>query len=68
MKEVEKEGYTYLGKVELDKVKENEMKEKTIKEYQQRLRLVLKPKLNVKNKITAMNAWEVAVYRYVERE
>ena len=68
MKEVEKEGYTYLGKVELDKVKENEMKEKTIKEYQQRLRLVLKSKLNVKNKITAMNTWEVAIYRYVERE
>ena len=33
LKEVEKEGYTYLGIVELDKIKENEMKEKTIKEY-----------------------------------
>ena len=32
MKEVEKEGYTYLGIVELDKNKEKEMKEKTIKE------------------------------------
>ena len=32
IKEVEKEGYTYLGIVELDKIKENEMKEKTIKE------------------------------------
>ena len=31
MKEVELEGYTYLGRVELDKIKENEMKEKTIK-------------------------------------
>ena len=31
MKEVEKEGYTYLGIVELDKIKENEMKEKIIK-------------------------------------
>ena len=31
MKEFEKEGYTYLGIVELDKIKENEMKEKTIK-------------------------------------
>ena len=28
MKEVEKEGYTYLSIVELDKIKENEMKEK----------------------------------------
>ena len=33
MKEVEQEGYKYLGIVELDKMKENEMKEKTIKEY-----------------------------------
>ena len=32
IKEVEIEGYTYLGIVELDKIKENEMKEKTIKE------------------------------------
>ena len=31
MKEVEKEGYTYLGIVELDKIKEDEMKTKTIK-------------------------------------
>ena len=33
MKEVEKEGYTYLGLDELDRIKENEMKEITIKEY-----------------------------------
>ena len=37
MKDIEKEGYTYLGKVELDKIKENKMKKKqknkTIKEY-----------------------------------
>ena len=41
MKEVEKEGYTYLGIVELDKIKENEMKKKTLKEYKRRLRLIL---------------------------
>ena len=56
IKEVEKEGYTYLGIAELDQIKENEMKEKTIKEYKRRLRLVLKSKLNGKNKITAINA------------
>ena len=64
MKEVEKEGYTYLGIVELDKIKENEMKEITIKEYKRRLRLVLKSKLNRKNKLTAINAWAMAVFRY----
>ena len=64
MKEVEKEGYTYLGIVELDKIKENEMKEKTIKEYKRRHRLILKSKLNGKNKVTAINVWAVAVFRY----
>ena len=51
-----------MGIVELGKIKENYMKEKTIKEYKQRLRLVLKSKLNGKNKITAINAWAVAVF------
>ena len=54
----------YLGIVELDKVKESEMKEKTIKEYKRRLRLILKSKLNGKNKITAINTWAVAIFRY----
>ena len=31
MKEVEREGYTYLWITELDKIKENEMKEKNNK-------------------------------------
>ena len=66
MREVEKEGHTYLGIVELDKIKENEMKKKTIKEYKRRLRLILKSKLNGKNKvkITTINTWAVAVFRY----
>ena len=51
MKEVEKEGYTYLGIFELDKTKKKEMKEKTTKEYKRRLQLVLKSKVNGKNKM-----------------
>ena len=50
MKEVEQDGYTYLGIVELNKIKESEMKEKKIKEYQRRFRLILKSKLNGKIK------------------
>ena len=53
-----------MGIFELDNIKENEMKEKTIKEYKQRLWLVLKSKLNGKNKITAIYAWAVTVFRY----
>ena len=45
------EGYTYLGMVELDKIKDSKMKEKTITEYKRRLRL-----MKWENKITAINA------------
>ena len=64
MREADKKGYTYLGIVELDKIKENEMKEKTTKENKRRLRLVIKSKTNGRNKIRAINAWAVAILRY----
>ena len=48
MKEVEPEGCKYLGTVELEKIKENEMKEKIERGYKRRLRLVFKSKLNGK--------------------
>ena len=40
------------------------MKNKIIAEYKRRLRLVLKSKLNGKNKIQAINTWGVALLRY----
>ena len=46
MKEVEKERYKYHGIVELDKVKENEMKKRTTEEHKQRLRQA--PKIKTK--------------------
>ena len=64
IKEVGQEGYTYLGIVELDTVKEDEMKGRTVREYKRRLRLVLKSKLNGRNKITAIHTWAVAIFRY----
>ena len=41
MNEVE-DGYTCLGVVELDKLREDEMKEKLTSEFKRRLRLILK--------------------------
>ena len=41
------------------------MKEKFSKEYLQRLRLILRLKLNGRNKIIAVYAWTVSVMRYV---
>ena len=40
------------------------MKEKITKEYKQRQRLILKSKLNVRNKVTAINTWAVPICRY----
>ena len=40
------------------------MKNKVTGEYKRRLRLILKSKLNGKNKIQAINTWAVALLRY----
>ena len=64
MKQVGQEEYTYLGIIELDKIKETEMKEKIAKEYRRRQRLILKYKLNGRNKVTAINTWAVAISKY----
>ena len=64
MKQVGQEGYTYLGIIELDKIKETEMKKKITNEYKRRQRLILKSKLNGKNKVTAISTWAVAIFRY----
>ena len=55
IKEVEKDGYRYLGIPELDTFKEKEMKDKLKQEYLRRTRLILKLKLNGHNIIKAMN-------------
>ena len=64
LKEVDENGYTYLGILELDEIKEHEMKKRVTAEYKRSLRLILKYKLNGKNKIQAINTWEVALLRY----
>ena len=55
MKAIDDEGYKYLGILESDKIKENEMKLQFVKEYKHRVRLILMSKLNGKNKIKAIN-------------
>ena len=40
------------------------MKEKITKEYKQRQILILKSKLNGRNKVTEIKAWTVAIFRY----
>ena len=64
MKELDDTGYKYVGILEYDKVKEKKMKDVLAAEYKRRIKLVLKSKLNAKNKILAINAWTVTVLRY----
>ena len=55
IKEVDAEGYKYLGILELEKFKEREMKDMFRIEYLRRFKLVMKSQLKGKNKIKAAN-------------
>ena len=64
IKTVEKDGYKYLGILELDGILHNDMKSKLKGEYLRRLRKTLKSKLSAKNVVMAINTWAVPVMRY----
>ena len=64
IKEVNDEGYKYLGILELDRLKEDEMKTTFQKEYFRRVRLIMQSKLIGRNKIKAINTWAVSLVRY----
>ena len=53
-----------LGFLELDKTKENEMKKVFRREYLGRVNLVMKSKLNGRNKLMAINTWAASLLRY----
>ena len=61
---IDKEGYKYLGILEKDEILSQKMEEKIMGKYYRRLRLILKSKLNGKNKVMGINMWAVAVVRY----
>ena len=64
IKEVGGGGYKYLGILELDNIKEKEMKDKFKYEYLRRTRLIVKSKLNGSNLIKAINVWVISLLRY----
>ena len=64
IREIEEGGYKYLGILEYDRVKEQGMKDKFRNEYFRRSKLILKSKLNGRNKIMAVNTWAVSILRY----
>ena len=64
MKELDQQGYKYLGVIQLDKIMNKEMKENIGNEYNMRVKLICKSNLNVGNFISGMNAWAIGVMRY----
>ena len=61
---IEENGYKYIGILEADDMKHDEMKDQIRKEYVRRIRKILKSKLNVGNIISAINSRAFAVARY----
>ena len=64
MRENEEEGYKYFGILKVDVIREKEMKERFARQYKRRLKLMLKSKLNRKNKVNAINTWAFHALRY----
>ena len=64
IKEVEKNGYRYLGILEYNKITESKMKENFWREYLKRTKLIMKCRLSGRNKIIAINKWAVSLMRY----
>ena len=65
IQELDQEGvYNYLGVDESDGVQHSKMKEKIRKEYNRRVRLILRTELNGRNKIEAINSLAVPVVQY----
>ena len=64
MKEVEEEGYKYLGVHQAEVQMNKEMKLKVEKEYLRRVKLLARSKLYAGNLIRGINAWAIGVVRY----
>ena len=63
--ELDQEGvYKYLGVDESDGIQHNKMKEKIRKEYNRRVRSILRTELNGRNKIEAINSLAVPVVQH----
>ena len=65
IQELDQEGvYKYLGVDESDGIQHSKMKERIRKEYNRRVRLILRTELNGRNKIEAINSLAVPVVQY----
>ena len=60
----ENETYKYLGILEADTIKQEEIKDRIQKEYLRGTRKLLETKLSSRNVITGINTWAVSLVRY----
>ena len=63
IKDIDESGCKYLGIIESEEIKHQEMKEKIRKGYIKRLKAILKLKLNCGNAVNGINTWAVPVIR-----
>ena len=61
---MKKNCYKYLGILEVDNIKHQQIKSRLEKEYVRRLRKILKSKLNSGNLVMAINTWAVSLVKY----
>ena len=64
IRETEADEYKYLGTLEYGRVNEQEMKDKFRNEYFWGAKLIIKKRLNGRNKTMALNFWAVSILRY----
>jgi hypothetical protein len=64
MKDVDEQGYKYLGVLQKDRLIEVEMKAKVKKEYFRRLKCLLSSELYAGNLISGINACAIGIVRY----
>ena len=62
----ENETCKYLGNLEVDTIKKEDVKEKIQKEYFRRTRKLLETKLSSGNLIKIINTWDVSLVKYSE--
>ena len=63
IREIEEGVHKYVRILEYDRIKEQEMNVKFRNEYFRRAKLILKSKLNGRNKIMALDTWAVSIMR-----
>ena len=64
IKEIEEDAYKYLRILDYDRIKEQEMKHKFRNKYFNRAKLILKSKLNGRNRIMTLDTWAISIMRY----